>query len=403
MATTKIKIRPSKVTGKEGTLYFRVIHERVSRQIGTGYKLYPYEWEDGWFKHSELGEQTERSRYLLTLEEQLKKDKAKLDNIIHRLDETRKPYTAMQIVEAFLAPENDEGNIRVFVCELAHQLKHIGKERLAETYTTSVNSLMRFRGRNGDVRFDEIDADMMMEYEAYLKGQGLIPNTISFYMRNLRAIYNRAVRKNLTINRSPFQRVYTGIDKTVKRAIPLSIIRRIKKLDLSSDAGMERSRDLFFFSLYTRGMSFVDMAHLKMSDLQHGILTYRRQKTGQQLFIKWEKLMQDIVNRCRGAVSPYMLPIITLPGYKERRQYLNAIQVLNRHLKIIGKMVGCPIPLTSYVARHGWASIAKSQHIPIATISEAMGHDSEKTTRIYLTSLDTSVIDKANSKVIHAI
>lgn len=163
------------------------------------------------------------------------------------------------------------------------------------------------------------------------------------------------------------------------------------------------ARDLFMFSFYTRGMSFVDMVFLKKKDLQNGILSYRRNKTGQQLFIKWERPMQELVEKYDTAGTPYLLPIIRNNGVDEWRQYHNEVHRINRNLKKIGEQIGLGIPLTTYVARHAWASIAKSKNIALSVISEALGHDSEQTTRIYLASLDTSVIDKANSLILMAI
>ena len=250
---------------------------------------------------------------------------------------------------------------------------------------------------------DEVDSDLMAAYEAYLKSTGVCPNSISFYMRNLRAIYNRAVEKELTTQCYPFRHVYTGIDKTVKRAVPLNVIRQIRDLDLSMNPAMDYARDIFMFSFYTRGMSFVDMAFLRKKDLQNGILSYRRHKTGQRLLIKWEKPMQDLIDKYDTSGSLYMLPIIKNSGKDERRQYKSEAHRVNANLKKIGKRLGLAIPLTTYVARHGWASIAKSKNIPIATISEAMGHDSEATTRIYLASLDTSVVDKANCIILKSL
>lgn len=163
------------------------------------------------------------------------------------------------------------------------------------------------------------------------------------------------------------------------------------------------ARDLFMFSFYTRGMSFVDMAYLKKKDLQNGVLAYRRQKTGQQLFIKWEKPMQEIVAKYDTTGTPYLLPIIRNMEKDARKQYKNAAHLVNAKLKKLGEQLGLGIPLTTYVARHAWASIAKSKNIPVSTISEAMGHDSETTTRIYLASLDTSVVDKANSLILKSL
>ena len=209
--------------------------------------------------------------------------------------------------------------------------------------------------------------------------------------------------KGLTAQRFPFKHVYTGIDKTVKRAVSVKTIREIRDLDLTLHSSLDYARDMFMFSFYTRGMSFVDMAYLRKKDLQNGVLSYRRQKTGQQLFIKWEQPMQEIVAKYDTAGTPYLLPIIKSTHKDERRQYKNAEHLVNNNLKKIGKQLGLGIPLTTYVARHGWASIAKSNNIPLSVISEAMGHDSEQTTRIYLASLDTSVVDKANSLVLESL
>ena len=138
----------------------------------------------------------------------------------------------------------------------------------------------------------------------------------------------------------------------------------------------------------------------KKTDLNNGMLTYRRKKTGQLLSIRWEKCMQDIVDKYPGNYSTYLLPIIIHIRKDERLQYKNSICLVNRRLKEIGKKLGLVHPLTMYVARHSWASVARGKHIPLSVISEGMGHDSEKTTLIYLAALDTTVIDKANMVVL---
>ena len=150
--------------------------------------------------------------------------------------------------------------------------------------------------------------------------------------------------------------------------------------------------------------TFLHLAYLRKKDLHNGILSYRRRKTGQQLLIKWEKCMQDIVDKYDSSQSNYLLPIITpISNIDERKQYIYASHNINRCLKIIGKELGLSVSLTLYVARHAWASIAKSKNIPLSVISEGMGHDSETTTRIYLASLDTAAIDKANSVILKSL
>lgn len=403
MATVKVKFRASSLGVKEGIVFYQVIHRRVVRQIRTGYRLYPTEWDT---RRAEiilpLEADLERRSYLLQLRQTLSDNLQLLSAIISKLEQRGKAYTADEVKTQYDSYV-DNGRFIAFAYSQIRQLVQIGKERTADTYTTSLNSFIRFRGNQGDVALDEVNTHLMVAYETYLRSIGVCANTSSYYMRNLRAIYNRAVEQNLTLQRYPFKHVYTGVGKTVKRAVPLTVIRQIRDLELSAHTQMDYARDIFMFSFYTRGMSFIDMAYLKKKDLQNGILSYRRQKTNQQLFIKWEKPMQDIVDKYNIAESPYLLPVIRQVGVNERRQYINSAHLVNHKLKGIGKRLGLSIPLTMYVARHGWASIAKSKNIPVSTISEAMGHDSESTTRIYLASLDTSVVDKANSLILDAL
>lgn len=400
MATVKTKFRASSSSTKEGTLFYQVIHKRVPRQIHTGYKLYPQEWDA---ENKEIvfppGIGDNRRNYLVSLKDALRKDIKRLKSIISRLERADGAYTAEDVVESYLSPTDTHSFIS-FAHTLVGQLKQIGKQYTA--YETAINSFTRFR-KEQDVPLDEVDSDLMMTYEAYLKSKGICPNSSSFYMRNLRAIYNRAVDKELTEQRNPFKHVYTGIDKTVKRAVPLSVIRQIRDLDLNLHPAMDYARNIFMFSFYTRGMSFIDMAFLKKKDLQNGVLSYRRHKTNQQLFIKWEKPMQELIDKFDTSGTPYLLPIIKNCDNDARKQYKSDAHRVNQSLKKIGKMLGLAISLTSYVARHSWASITKSKNIPIATISEAMGHDSENTTRIYLASLDTTVVDKANSLILKSL
>ena len=401
MATIKIKFRPSSINGKEGTLYYQVIHNRIVRSVSTNYKLFPDEWDKAASTIRKTADNLERNRYLNILAARIEEDTERLRVAIRKLEQSGY-YTPGQIVAAYLASDSNSDFI-AYARKEVDRTRRMGKVRTAEAYASSLNSFQRFWGEQGDMAFEDIDAALMTEYEAYLEQDGKCPNTVSFYMRNLRTLYNRAVEEGLTENRFPFRRVNTRVEKTVKRAVTAEIIARIKELELSLHPALEFTRDLFLLCFYLRGMSFVDLAFLKKKDLQNGVLVYRRRKTGQQLCIKWEPFMQEIVRKYSDPESPYMLPIIKESGKDERRQYLNASHLMNRKLKKIGRMIGCPIKLTFYVSRHGWASIAQSQHIPLPVISEALGHDSEDTTRIYLALLDTAVVDRANSKVINSI
>lgn len=288
-----------------------------------------------------------------------------------------------------------------FMRGIIAQLKQQGRHRTAENYAIALKSFMRFRAE-ADLPLTALCSDLMLRYEADLVRRGVSKNTVSFYMRILRAVYNRAVEAGLTEQRHPFRQVYTGIDKTVKRAVPLAAIKRVKELELPPQPPtLAFARDMFLFSFYTRGMSFVDMAYLKKSDLERGVLTYRRRKTGQRLSVRWERCMAEIAGRyAADGASPYLLPILRPPFDDHRIQYRNALMRINKSLKTIAVLAGLEVPLSMYVARHSWASVARAKNIPLSVISEGMGHDSEATTRIYLASLDTAVIDRANRMIL---
>lgn len=281
-----------------------------------------------------------------------------------------------------------------------NKLAQLNRQRTRETYTAALNSFKAFR--NGtDIHLSDVNSELIMAYESYLLHRGVVKNTISFYMRILRAAYNRAANNGLTPQQSPFNKVYTGVDKTIKRAISAKYIRKIKNINLSDRLDLDFARDMFMFSFYTRGMSFIDMAYLRKKNLKNSTLTYCRQKTKQNLYIHWEKCMNDIVEKYDKNETPYLLPIICDMGKNDRKQYLAAMAKINRNLKTIAQMVNLSVNLSLYVARHSWASIAHSRNIPISVISESLGHDSEQTTQIYLASLNNSLVDKANAKIIN--
>ena len=381
MATVKLKFRPSGKADRQGTLYYQVIHKRTARQIGTNHRIYPVEWDS---RRSEIISPVllQGDERLFAIRSAVEKDMERLRKIIYSLDGRGTGYTSDDVVLLYRHP-NSAISLTSFMRELAVWLKSIGKTRISETYAASLNSFIRFNGGN-DVLFDEISSNMMIEYEAFLKSSG--------------AAYNRAVDKGLAVQNFPFRYVYTGIGKTVKRALPLKTIRRIKEIPLHP--GADFARNMFLFSFYTRGMSFVDMSYLKKTDLKNGNLVYRRRKTGQRLVIRWESCMQDIVDKYDTGDSPYLLPIIRHSGMDERKQYLNMGHFVNRHLKNIGTRLNLDIMLTMYVSRHTWASAAKVKNIPTAVISEALGHGSEMTTRIYLASLDNGIVDNANRLIL---
>lgn len=400
MASIKVKFRPSTVADREGSIYYQIIHERKVRQLLTDYRVLPSEWDENRSMVT-TDQKSERKPVILSIRERIRWDVERLAKIDRKLDADGLIYTADDVIDEFNRYAH-EYSLFNFMESIIAKLKQNGKVRTSETYRATLNSFKKFR-KDEDIMLDSITSEIMESYEAWHRNRGVAPNSISFYTRILRAVYNRAVEDDIIENRNPFRKVYTGVDKTVKRALPLPVIKKIKALDLSMTPALDYARDMFLMSFYLRGMSFIDMAFLKKSDLKNGYVTYRRRKTGQQLIIEWTKEMQLILDKYPENKSDYLLPVIRNPGTNERCTYRNTGYNINHSLKKIAGMVGVTIPLTLYVARHSWASAARAKGIPISAISEGMGHDSEATTQIYLASLDTSVVDKANSLILKSL
>lgn len=395
--TVKLRFYPSLIKGRKGTLHYQLTYHRQSTQRASVHKIFPDEW-DKTKATIKLPEKSDaRHDSLMTLKHRLRWEVCTLCKIADEKLQENENTPPEVIFEAFESLNRQQPFLD-FMYRQIDRLKEAGQLRTGETYLTTLHSFMRFRAGQ-DIMLYEITPEEIENYGLYLKRNKLSPNTSSFYMRILRATWNRAVRQHLVRQIHPFRNVYTGIGSTAKRAIGIEEIRRIKALDLSANIHLDYARDIFLLSLYLRGMSFIDMAYLTTDNLQNGFLEYKRKKTGQRLTIRWEEKMQTVLDKYIQD-EKYLLPILKSNGEDERAQYKRVGKQVNRWLKRIGMMAHLPIGLTLYVARHSWASIAKQKNIPIGIISDGLGHDSEKTTQIYLAELDTSAVDRANNIIL---
>ena len=286
MTTVKVKFRPSTVEDRPGTIVYLVTHRRIARQITTSYKVFPCEWDE---ERSEpvLVSDSSRTNIINRITQKLRSDMERLEAIIKRFDNGRSSYSSDDVVAEFRHTERENTffNFMENVIERLRQLNHIGT---AKNYRAALGSFRQFRS-NVDISIASIDHVLMEDYQAYMTSTDLTPNSISFYMRILRAVYN-------------------------------GDIKRIRDLDLSLKPNLEFARDLFLFLFFCRGMSFIDAAFLKKSDIQSCVLFYRRHKTGQSLHIKVIKQIEEIIDRYSNKDSPYLLPIITRPGEDGGRQ-----------------------------------------------------------------------------------
>ena len=402
MATVKIKFRASSVAGKEGTLYYHIIHQRKLRWISTDYHVYPEEWNAR--KSSVIvSNSNNRQAHLQLIQSQIDWEMKQMQCIIHDKEMDGVSYSVDDLANEIQQLPTSQSVFMFFRQQIAkkEQMQCVGTKN---NYTNAVNRFIEFRNQK-DLTFSQMTADMMEMYQAWLWNRGVGQNTVSFYLRTLRTLHHKAVEAGQATSNDIFAHVQTANVRTAKRAISVNDIRKIEKLDLPRGSSLDKARDMFLFSFYLRGMAFVDMAFLKKSDLKCGLVSYNRRKTHQNLNIEWIKPMQAIIDKYAEQTkdSPYILPILTGKETSPYTQYRKVEYNTNYNLKKIGKMIGLKIPLTTYVARHTWASIALHMNIPIATISEGMGHNSYKTTQIYLESIDVATINEANRRIIRKI
>ncbi len=395
----KLRFRASVKPQKEGTLMFQVIHDRKVRRIKSQFKIFKEEWDEAAGQILLTVSDPSRCSQLQIIRLNVEWELRRLKKIIETFKRSGREWNLDEVIQKFNPHVNKEYSVFHFMQVQIQRKRQLGKIRSSETYQATLNSFMNFR-QGVDLTFDMFDSDLMELYEAELRNRGVVRNTSSFYLRILRTNYKLAVEKGLTQDCRPFKRVYCGMDKTVKRCLSFSEIKKMKELDLSLKPALDFARDMFIFSFCTRGMSFVDMAYLKKSDLKNGYLIYRRKKTGQLLTIEWTRQMQALVDKYKGNPTQYLLPLIVREDGTERRQYQNQMMKINRGLKEIASLMHLSVPLSLYYSRHSWATIARGKSIPLSVISEGLGHDSELTTQIYLDSIKSIEVDRANRKIL---
>jgi integrase len=427
MATISFHFRPSRKPGfQEGSLFIRVIHDRKMKEITTNYRIFPQEWDFEQHRILMPDTYTNRVQHLIETKDKMHEDMRRLHSAVSIL-EGRGPFTIEDIVSGFNVRPKDS-MASMYVETLCMNLIENGQQRTARAYITAVKRLIEFNNSE-DVCLEDINPFMLGNYETHLKDNGKSMNTISFYMRNLRSIYNRAVKERVILPKygNPFACVYTGVFPTRKRALTKEEMHRLAELEMSLydknkkfsfrwnspnytgkciDKDLQSALAMFMFCFHARGMSFIDMAYLKKRNIKGDEISYCRRKTRKNLRIKITRPMKYILNyfESRTENSPYVFPII-IPGEgEERKQYEQALQEQNRLLKYIGRLAGINKNVSTHVARHSWATIARMEHIPLSVISEALGHRDERTTTIYLDSFNTSVIDRVSeqiSRIVH--
>lgn len=293
-----------------------------------------------------------------------------------------------------------------FMKQVAKGLQMEGNFGTAHVYRSSLNAIIAYRGK-GDFSFNEVTPEWLKGFEIHLRGRGCSWNTVSTYLRTFRAVYNRAIDKRIA-SYVPhlFRSVYTGTRADRKRALSDEDLQKVfadmSSYDLSPT--MQHARDMFVLMFLLRGLPFVDLAYLRKSDLQDNVITYRRRKTGRPLSVTLTPEAMTLLKRYmnRDSSSPYLFSLLeSREGTEEAyREYQLALRSFNQQLALLGVVLGLGDKLSSYTARHTWATTAYYCEIHPGIISEAMGHSSITVTETYLKPFRNKKIDEANKQVI---
>lgn len=379
-------------------LVFQIIHRRRKKLIYTPYKLFVEEFDAASSSVRFAAAAGHSRREVREMNEYLKVKRQEITDLAGQMEETRPGFTVGELVQSYHCRQ-DESYLFTYAGRHIATLEQGARHGTAAAYRSTMRSLGEFTD-GVDVRFTEIDPQFVRSYRQFLIGRGVSSNTVCFYLRNLRSLYNQASADGIQVAPFyPFRTVPIRIAKTAKRALSRESLQRIARFDLTGSPDLELARDLFLFSYYTRGMSFVDIVHLRKRNISGGIISYFRSKTKQHLQITVTQPLAKLIEKYAND-SEYVFPLLaSCAGGEVYGKYRSALGFINRRLKKIGQMLRLGMPLTTYVARHSWATAAKELGTPVSVISEGLGHTTEKTTQIYLRSFDHTVIDRVNEEV----
>lgn len=273
-------------------------------------------------------------------------------------------------------------------------LQRIADNKSASTRSNYITALRSFNDYLGhDINLNEITAEVMGGYERWLRQRGLCMNTTSCYMRSLRSLLIACGIPQKEV----FHSVFTGNTKTIKRSVPTEVIARLRAMQLKPGSFLQLARNVFLFSFYAMGMPFVDVAHLKWSQVGNETIVYHRQKTGQRIVVALEPAILQIIDLYRNHTGDYVFPLLSSGGEKE---YQTVLGHYNRALHRLEHLLQLDVKLTSYVVRHSWASTAYKLNVELPIISKALGHTNSNTTLTYIREIDDNTLAQANRMII---
>ena len=379
----------------EHPIMIRLIKNRKLKYISIGQSS-KLEWWD--MDKQQPNRKHPNRRELEMLIDEKKKDARKLEIEL----EMSKPNFTVEEYGVKFRKDIKQTTVFKFFDKVIEDMVKAGRIGNGKAYKDAKSSLYNFQ--NGkDFSFAEMDTSLLTRYEQYMRERKVVGNTIGVYCRAIRAIYNKAIMEGFALKSNyPFHdfKVSKLKSDVSKRAIPHTDIQKIEAVDLSKHAYLQNSRNYFLFSFYCMGINFIDMSHLRWTDVEGGRIQYTRSKTGKKFNFKIiEPALKILKHYQEETTDIYVFPIL----HSERHttavsmdnRYKKKLKQTNKDLKEICQLADIKTKLTTYVARHSAATVLKKQGLSTSIIKELMGHETESMTQNYLDSFENDTLDSA--------
>lgn len=400
MASIKILLRDK--ASKDGLypIVLKIIKDRKPKLISLGMECLKKDWDEAnaQFKKSHPN-YVQRNRVLL-------KQKEKALKVIDEFNIEELDFTLTQFEAKFRGKKDVNVTVKTFWEEKIDDLKKSGRVGNARAYSDTMASFYKF-AKNNQLRFMDITVEMLDKYETYLRPT-CKDGGIGVRMRELRALYNDAIRKGLVDEKFyPFKvfKVSKFKSSGIKKALPRAEIKKFEDLDELKYPHLAESKKLFLFSYYTRGMNYYDIMKLRWSEVQNDSIVYLRSKTKGKFIVKILEPVRLILDEYRGknTNTDYIFPILLKEGLTpmqiENRK-ARTLKKFNSDLKKIAAIQGIEGKISSYTARHSFATNLKELGVSTDVISQSMGHQNVGITSAYLKDFEDDIIDEANEKLL---
>lgn len=398
-----------KLSNGKYALNFRLSHLKETKLIKTEFELFSDEWNE---LKKEVKKLSNSKQINFDLEQRLSKIKTFL------FQEETKIYTysgndLVGKIKFLLSGSNEfnenlnSGMLQEYTNIIIERTLLAGKYKTAMWYKYAIQYFIAYTGMK-DIPMVNIDITLLHNYTAFCLSKKLSKNTISVRLRAIRAVLNKARKegeKYLPNNHKPFENFTIPSQKTPKRAISKETLQKIRDFELTEDDPHFNYRNYFLFAFNTRGMNFVDLAKLKMNQIVQGRLKYTRSKTGKHFDLKITEEAFEILKHYSSSKNPndYIFPILPKNIIDDEvaisKATEDALRLYNRNLQRLAKRIGIEERLTSYVARHSWATAARKMGVSIDLISESLGHSDLRVTEVYLEGFENEVLDEVNERV----